>query len=157
MMGSTRLPSAKSSVLPLAAALSALSAALLARAVHGQIPACGLDSSYYEAAADAFPVDVTATAGNPFKGLATSPAWHSSLPYRTNIPASLEFHFLSLASVMDGPASFTFAAGLEPALIVRDRPALDSNLLDRARHERPPPRRRVLCGVHTTRLLIKLN
>lgn len=116
-MGSTRLPSAKSSVLPLAAALSALSAALLARAVHGQIPACGLDSSYYEAAADAFPVDVTATAGNPFKGLATSPAWHSSLPYRTNIPASLEFHFLSLASVMDGPASFTFAAGLEPALI----------------------------------------
>lgn len=118
MMGSIRLQSAKSSALLVATALSAL---LLPRAVHGLVHGqpCHVAStgSYYEAAADAFPVDVTATAGNPFKGLATSPAWHSSLPYRTDIPASLEFHFLSLASVMDGPASFTFAAGLEPALI----------------------------------------
>ena len=57
--------------------------------------------------------DRSVTAGNPLKGFAHSYLWGQPV---TDFPHSLEFLYLPLSALMDGPDSFTFDAGLEPLL-----------------------------------------
>jgi len=60
-----------------------------------------------------FSYDRSVTAGNPQKGFLTSYAWGEPV---TDFPASLEFAYIPLSDLMDGPSSFTFETGLEPIL-----------------------------------------
>ncbi len=54
-----------------------------------------------------------ATEGNPLKGLLTNPDWGAPV---AELPHSLEFAYVPLADLMDGPQSFSFETGLEPRL-----------------------------------------
>src|SRR5690606_25122405 len=49
---------------------------------------------------------------NPLKGFAPFYPWETE----TSFPHSLEWHYIPLKAVMNGPESFTFDTGLEPAL-----------------------------------------
>ena len=60
-----------------------------------------------------FEADRPATAGNPLQGFMTSYAWGQPV---TDFPHSLEFVYIPLNELMDGPQSFTFESGLEPHL-----------------------------------------
>lgn len=48
--------------------------------------------------------------------LVANPSW-SAWPYPQTVRSSIEFHYLPLSGVMDGPNTFDFDAGLEPVLI----------------------------------------
>ena len=61
-----------------------------------------------------YDVNLTRTRRNPLKGFYTDYSWHYHGP--NDFPASLEFAYLPLSALMDGPSSFTFDTGLEPRL-----------------------------------------
>ena len=60
-----------------------------------------------------FMYDRSVTAGNPLKGLLSSYLW--SEPHN-DLPHSLEFIYVPLNSLVSGPETYTFEAGLEPHL-----------------------------------------
>ncbi len=72
-----------------------------------------VDSEVSEPLIVPFTYDPSVTAGNPLQGFMHSYAWGEPV---TDFPASLEFAYIPLAELMDGPDSFLFGSRLEPLL-----------------------------------------
>jgi hypothetical protein len=60
-----------------------------------------LQQAPYFSATDLGAVDPDAAAGNPMKGLMTSPSWHGS-SYKQDVPSSLEFYYIEVKQIMIG-------------------------------------------------------
>lgn len=81
--------------------------------------AAGTDGTHpgHAARAVRFSEDLARTDNNPMRGFFTAYAWGDPV---TDHPASLEFAYVPLAALMDGPGSFTLDAGLEPLLVAAE-------------------------------------
>ena len=64
-----------------------------------------------------FEPDLPRTDHNPLRGFFTAYAWGDPV---TDHPASLEFAYVPLAALMNGPESFAFDTGLEPLLLAAE-------------------------------------
>ena len=64
-----------------------------------------------------FTEDLARTDGNPLRGFMTSYNWGTPI---TDQPASLEFAYVPLSALVDGPDSQTFETGLEPLLVAAE-------------------------------------